>query len=170
MSFVRKILLIALGMQVPLVFGAADGFVGSESEALTVISFTKQNSVRISGLNDINLGTRSSLATSERHTADLCVYSSTGAYAVTATSLNGKFELRSGNGPDAILYRLQWVSGGTRDLLPAISVSGLIGHVSDIDCNGYLNASIRIIVSASSFNNADPGAYSDTLMLLVRPE
>lgn len=170
MPFVLSILLVALMMQVHSVTAATDGLAGSESEATTVITFIKQNSVRISGVDDINLGTRSSLTVSERYTEDVCVYSSTGAYAVTATSVNGAFEMRSDDGPDAILYRVQWVSGGAQDLVPAIALGGLRGDVSDIDCDGTQNASIRIIVSASSFNNADPGVYADTLMLLVRAE
>ncbi|MFK7860423.1 MAG: hypothetical protein AB8B64_16510 [Granulosicoccus sp.] len=166
----RTILIIALAMQMKTAFAATDGLLGSESEATTVISFIKQNSVRISGLDDINLGTRASLTTSEQYTENICVYSSTGAYAVTATSANGAFELRSENGPDTILYRLQWVSGNAQDLVPAVSVGGFIGDVSDIDCAGSQNASIRIIVSKTSFNSADPGIYSDTLVLLVRAE
>lgn len=170
MPLVHTILLLALVIRLPMASAATDGLLGRESEATTLISFVKQNSVRISGINDINLGSRASLTSSERHTEDVCVYTSTGAYAVTATSLNGVFELRSEDGSDAIIYRLQWISGGTKDLLPSVAIRGLPGHVSDIDCNGDLNASIRIIVSASSFNRADPGVYTDTLLLLVRAE
>lgn len=170
MLFVRTILLIVLVMQLPTVAAAVDGLLGTESEATTLITFIKQNSVRISGVSDVDLGARSSLASSERYTERLCVYSSTGAYAVTATSINGAFELRSDDAPSVIIYRLQWVSGGARDLQPAVTIGGLLGNSNNIDCNGGQNASFRIIISASNFNSAEPGVYSDTLMLLVRPE
>ncbi len=170
MPIVRTALLLALLVRMTMVSAATDGLLGSESEATTLISFIKQNSVRISGVSDINLGTRASLTRSEHYTEDVCVYTSTGAYAVTATSLNGTFELRNEDSSDAIVYRLQWVVEGAQDLLPSVALRGLRGDVSDIDCNGNLNASIRIIVSASSFNRADPGVYTDTLMLLVRAE
>lgn len=170
MSFVRTILCVVLVIQIPFVSGASDGLLGSESEASLDIRFSKQNSVRISGVDDINLGTRASLTASERYTESFCVYSSTGAYAVTATSVNGAFELHNEYGSGIILYRLQWISGQTQDLVPAVAVSGLLGNVSDIDCAGSQNAAISIIVSESSFNHADPGVYSDTLMLLVRAE
>lgn len=170
MWFVRLLLCIALAVQMSLAVAATDGLMGAESEASLSISFSKQNSVRISGVDDINLGTRASLTASERFTESFCVYSSTGAYAVTATSINGAFELQDEYGGGAIIYRLQWVSSGTWDLVPAVAVGGLLGDVSNIDCAGSDNASIRIIISESSFNHADPGVYSDTLMLLVRAE
>ena len=150
--------------------GATDGAIGAESEATAEVSFVKQNAVRISGVDDIDLGSRSHLRTSERVVDRLCVYSSTGAYAITATSANGAFELASDDVPGTIPYRLQWISGSVRDLEPGVPVGGLVGHDSDIDCRGRTNASFRVIVTPRDFNAADPGVYGDTLMLVVMPE
>ena len=150
--------------------GATDGAIGAESEASLEVAFVKQNAVRISGVDDVDFGSRAYLTSSERFVDRLCVYSSTGGYAITVTSANGVFELAGDGSPDRIPYRMQWISGGIHELAPGVATGGFLGHSTDIDCRGRTNASFRVIVTAADFNRADPGVYSDTLMLLVRPE
>lgn len=170
MSLQRLILAAALATPIPLCLAASDTVVPTEENASALISFVKQNSVRISGLSDFDFGTHTSLQKSQDHTEKLCVHSSTGAYAVTATSTNGAFALRSPNGSSRIRYRLQWLAGAVTDLLPTISRGGYTSNVSDTDCAGGKNAGIRIVISRSDFNQAEPGVYTDTLILLVRAE
>ena len=155
----------------PAADAATDGALGAESEATSTVSFVKQNAVRISGVDDVDFGTRSHLSNSERFIDRVCVYSSTGGYAIAASSANGAFRLESEDTPDTIPYRLQWIaSGAVNELEHGVPVGGLSGHSSDIDCRGRTNASLRVIVGAGDFNRVDPGAYGDSLLLLVRPE
>lgn len=170
MPFGRRTLAAAVLPLAAAAHGATDGAIGAESEASLDVSFVKQNAVRISGVDDVDFGSRSYLTSSERFVDRLCVYSSTGGYAITATSTNGTFELVGDGAPDRIPYRMQWISDGIHELEPGVAVGNLVGHATDIDCLGRTNASFRVIVTAPDFNRVDPGVYSDTLMLLVRPE
>ena len=147
---------------------ATDGALGAESAATSTLTFVKDDAVQISGVDDIDLGARSHLSSAERVVDKLCVYSSTGSYAITASSANGAFELRSGDAPGTIPYRLQWISGQVHDLEYGVPLGGLRAHV-DLRCRGRTNASFRLIVSPRDFNGAEPGAYSDTLVLVVTP-
>lgn len=170
MALERSTLTAALLALAGAALAEGDGAVGPESQATAVISFTKENAVRISGVGDADFGSRSSLAVSERFTEGLCVYSSTGAYAVTVTSANGAFVLSGEDTLDTIPYAVQWISGLTNDLAYATELGGQIGHATRLDCDGNDNAQYRVIVTPNDFNAVAPGVYRDTLTVQVRPE
>lgn len=144
---------------------ASDGTLGLTSTGTSVVTIIKENAVQISNVNDLDLGTHSSLAANAVAADDVCVFSSTTGYNLTVTSANGVFELQ--DGAEAIPYDLSW---NTAPVTEGGVMSGLTGDNSSLNCGGGTNAAFEVTVAAADFNGAEPGSYTDTLTLLVQPE
>ena len=149
---------------------ATDGTLGSTSTGTAIINISKQNAVKITNLDDLDLGTAGFLSATATASDDVCVYSSTGGYNITITSANGTFQLEDDNTPTNIPYSLNWTAGATTAVTYNTAIVGLVGNQSAVDCGGSTNASFEVSVTAADFNAADPGSYTDTLTLSVIPE
>jgi len=148
---------------------ATDGSLDTTSEGTAVVNIAKQNVVKITNLDDIDLGTAGILATTATGTDDVCVYSSTGGYGLVVTSSNEAFELRANGSTTNIEYSVGWEANIASDITYNILLGGLVGNPVDVDCDGQTNASFTISVEPNDFNAAEPGTYTDTLILLVQP-
>jgi len=121
---------------------ATDGTLGGTSEGTAVINISKQNAVKITNLDDINL---------------------------VMTSANDGFSMAATGTTTTIDYSVEWEANLTSDLTYNSMLPGLIGDSTDVDCNGQTNATFTISIEPNAFNAAEPGSYTDTLTMLVQP-
>lgn len=156
---------VALAGGVSSALAAGDAV--STDKASATISFTIPNLVRVSGLNDMNLGT---FAGDDLQAVDqLCVYRNvSGAYAVTAVGGNDPalFVLGHAEGDAAVPYQVSF--GGMR--LEAGQSTATLGgaSTSSASCHGGSNAEIAVQVSATDIvAAARPGLYADVLTVIV---
>lgn len=154
---------------------ATDGQLSVTSTATTTVSVTKGDAVKISGVDSFSFGTSLS-ALPAQQIDDVCVYSTTGNYYVTASSVNGSdFDMRS-NSNDTIRYKVKW----TNDINSTNGTTLAYNSQSDVftgadttseNCNST-NATARLIlnIDQSSWDAAPAGnTFTDTLQLVVAP-
>lgn len=156
-------------------FSATDGTNGLTSSGQLTVGVTKGNEVRISGLSDVNFGANNALPTSRF--IDVCIYSTTGSYNVTPTSLNGSnstFRTTNVSTTNYINYDIAWNNAATgasgSDLNNSVTSNNFTGaNTTQNDCSGGKNARIFFSIDSTSFSSAPSGAYSDTLTLVIAP-
>jgi hypothetical protein len=154
-------------------FAAQDGLLGANSQGSLNIILSIDPLVQISRLNDIALGTFDGTAKSGAD--DLCVYSNTGGYHITATG-NGSgsaFELIGTSGA-TIPYAVEWAdstgaSAGI-DLIASTALTGQGGNFTTPDCGGADNAGVIVTISSTDLALAPADSYIGVLTLLVAPE
>lgn len=142
------------------------------------VSVTIPALVQITGLNNItlapiNFGSPATGATTA------CIYTNVisplGAYYITASSLNtsaGAFRVT--DGANFITYSAFWntTSAPTQTTTLASNTkttqqSG--GNSTSLTCGGVPNANFNISFSSAQVTGATPGAYTDTVTLVVSP-
>jgi alanine-alpha-ketoisovalerate/valine-pyruvate aminotransferase len=119
----------------------ANGSQGATSSGKVNLNMGKPNVVRITDLDDINLGTASTLKATVSASDDVCVFSSTGGYNITITSANGAFELEDGNTTTKIPYNIDWTAGATSNVVYNTPLNGLIAVSNSVVCSSLTNAS-----------------------------
>lgn len=132
--------------------------------------------VRISGLNDINIGDYfggGSLLQEET----FCVYANTAGsdYTISITGTNqdvaGAFFVADAAVVKTIPYLLQFkadVTAGAGTTVALAALSG-VGNNSSSVCSGVDNAKLTLSATAVDLAAALPDVYNDTLTLLVAP-
>jgi len=138
----------------------------------------KNDAVKISGLEDVEFDSASSMAVPAVKQEDFCVFSSSGNYrltASTAVAAGGLFQMTNGN--DKLDYQIALTAIGIgvpavlAPMTSGIPVTGLPGDsISDTCITAGTNATITVTIQAEDFNAAAPGQYADTLTMLVEPE
>jgi spore coat protein U-like protein len=149
---------------------ATQGVIGATSDGDLSVTIEKGSAVKISKLDDIDFGVSNVMVVDAVQTEDFCVFSSTGTYAVTATSSNGTsgFEMANSGGSDLLAYEVLY---GVLPMTEGVEIGGQLGDQIDEDClSGVNNAAITLRIVAADFNVVAPGTYTDTLNLSVRPE
>ena len=160
---------------------AADGTLGATSQADSIVTIVKDNAVRITGVDDIDFGTQDFMNADAEQGDDVCVYSTTGDYTITASSANGAsgaFTMNTGAG-DTLDYSVDWstttgtpndvsLTSGTKS--PLLAGAGSQDVTTDFNCGGTgVNARFDVTIDDAAFNAAATGSYQDTLTLLVAP-
>lgn len=153
---------------------ATDGDLGSTSTGSLDISVTIPSLVRISHLDDIDLGTFDGSGLSGGD--DVCIYSNNGGYSITATSEGGDFVLIGTDVEDELAYTVRWAnaagasSGSTLTHGTPHTVEG--GTFTTPSCRGGsdLNARVLIDVEDSALEAVSADSYSGTLTLMVEPQ
>ena len=151
------------------------GTTGPTSTGSTDLSAAVPWIARISAVNDISLGTWSGTGALWNWDT-LCVWTTTGAYNITASGdgAGGMFAVT--NGTDNINYLVAWSDtpsfAGLNLLTPGAALPGQNTNASTTDCNGGASptATVLVAVFASDLEAAPAGAYSGTLTLVVAPE
>lgn len=166
----RSFVICALLLSTTHATAATDGFLGTSSEGTSVITIVKQDAVQISDVDDLYLGVMGTLTSNKVVGDDVCVFSSTGAYSLTASSVNGSFALMDSNASTDIPYVLQWVTSTVRTVNYGSALTNITGESRSLNCNGSSNARFQVVIVPDDFNEAEPGSYRDTLTLLVQPE
>lgn len=136
-------------------------------KASATISFTIPNLVRVSGLNDMDLGV---FAGGDLKASDnLCVYRNvSGAYAVTAVGGNNPaaFVLGHTEGSAAVPYQVSFGGVALQAGQASTTISG--ASTSSASCHGGSNAEIAVQVSADDIvAAAKPGLYADVLTVVI---
>ena len=150
---------------------ATQGSLGSVSEGSIDVAITKGAAVKISKLDDVNFGTSNVLVADAIQAEDFCVFSSSGLYDITVSSLNPgsvtTFGMTSSASSDLLPYE---VSIGGTALTSGQALAGQLGDQLNEDCVATVNALMTLRVTANEFNSVAPGVYGDTLNISVRPE
>lgn len=156
---------------------ATDGTVGASSTGNITVQLTKGDSVRISDLDDMFFGSGTTLP--PKQTDDICVYSTTGSYTITASS-NGngsggaQFRMVSATTTQFVRYLVEYrpdtfsQNGDALTHNVASSTYNNADTVSD-NCSGGVNSRLIIEIHPGTFAAATPDIYTDTLTLLVTP-
>lgn len=174
METTNKILLIA-ALTIATAYSASDGKLGETSTGKLNIALEKGDEVKISGLSDVNFG-EVTQAPNDKF-VDVCIYSTSGSYDVTATSANPQgndYRLASKDRKKFIKYDLEWKSGangsGGSDLNNGKSSKKFTNaNTKSQNCGGKKNARLFVEIDSGSFKNASSGAYSDVLTVVVSP-
>jgi hypothetical protein len=178
-----SLIFIAATVIPKIAWGASQGSLGSTSTGTANISITKSVQAQISDISDMTLSNWSVGDGAVTLTSNICVYSSTGSYKVTATGsgLLNAFSISSGL--NFIPYSVTWNSGGAgainntgTTLAPNIqSASFSNASVASATCNGggASNDTARVVVGVlstdmqSAASSATP--YTGTLTMLITP-
>ncbi len=161
---------------------ATQGTLGSTSTGTSVISITKSVQAQISDISDMTLSNWSVGDGAVTLFSNVCIYSSTGSYKVTATGSGGGNAFTIASGGNTIPYSVTWNSGGAGNLAStgtalttgvqsATFNNATLAHAT---CNGGgANDTARVIVGITNndMNSADSSAtaYTGTLTMLVTP-
>ena len=154
-------------------FAATQGTTGATSTGDLDISLTILDEIRISGLQDITLGTFA--GTDLGGASPVCVYrSGTGNYNLTATGdgAGSAFELDDG-GTNTVAYTVTYDDGsGPTGLTSGITLTGQTGGdpASDTCAGTGQNGQVVVNVLATDMAALPAAAYNGTLTLVVAPE
>lgn len=172
-----KKLLIALLLVPTIAWAATQGTAGTSSQVTLNIQFSIPNTVRVTELTDINLGTFDP-ATGGDQTFDeeICVYSRStppgGVYNITFSSANsaavGVFHLNNGQNDLAydILFDDDLTPADGTDMDHAVQLTAQQGSNSPT-CSNATNASFRVTILETDINLVTAGTYQDVLTITV---
>lgn len=151
--------------------------VAAESSAQSTVSIVVPQLVRISQMDDMPLGYWSGKDDLDGE-QDICVWSSSRVYSLTALSTNpvaGDFTLLGPNDVH-ITYSVQWTDADSnqRSLVHGQLVSGLAAAAASSSCSDA-NAQARptklaVHVDSKALQKGVVGRYADTLVLVVAAE
>jgi len=172
----RTVLIGAFAVLAPAAMAADQGAIDATSEGNLEVTLELPELVRISDLQDIDLGTFAGAALDG--TDDVCVWSTTRAYSITATGDGGggAFTLTGNTGGDFLAYTVEWAesagqTSGTA-LTSGTSLDNRTTTATSTDCNGGNdnNATVIVAVAEDDLAAVTADSYSGTLTLLVAPE
>ncbi len=176
-SFARQGLvgLVTLGVLLfsTAAVAATDGTLGLTSTGTTDISIIKGDTAQITGLSDVVLAPWTTGDPAPVGSTAACVYTSTGAYQMTATSSNGAgAAFRLTDGSNFITYAVRWNDGSAGLQLAAngTALTGQVGDAASTTCGGATPATVQVSIGAGAMGAAPTGNYGDTLTVLIAPE
>lgn len=145
--------------------------------AALVSPVASAQSVRVSGLSDVQFGTLTNLINDQIASQTICIYSSAlnGGYRVTATGSGpgGAFTLQSGSAQ--LAYELQWASTANQSsgqpLIPGVPLAGQTGNTWLSNClfGLFMSASLVTVLRAQASSSARAGTYSGSVALMIAP-
>lgn len=158
---------------VAMTFASVAGPLGTGSQSNLGIQVRINGLVRISKLNDINLGTWS--GSGDLTGADnLCVFSTTWGYSMLVTSSNGSgTTLRLSDGTNHIAYQARWRDffGNTVPLQNGQTTGFLWGVAFGTTCPVFgTNTRLSVTVPAANIGIKPAATYSDTLTFVLVPQ
>lgn len=174
------LLVVAALYGMPL-YAASQGTIGLTSQGSAQISVTKATQARISDISDMTLNNWSIGDGNVVLFSNVCIYTSTGNYRVTATGsgIGGLFTIASNS--HLLPYSVLWNAGGPGsldntgiELLPTIQSTGFTtGNSASATCGGSSGNNARVIVgiteTAMNLAASSSTPYTGTLTLLVSP-
>lgn len=158
-----------------LSWAAQQGTAGMTSQGGAGINVSVDQTVRISDLQDLHLGSFTGATSDLIDEDDVCVYSNVddnGSYQITASTATGAFNLSAGM--LAVPFRLFWnnVSGSSAGEQELTYNQPLITNGANTainNCGGSTTAHIRLLVEELFLRNALSGVYFNTIYLLIEP-
>jgi len=175
-QFTGAALVGALAGLAPAAMAADQGAIDATSEGSLEVTLELPELVRISDLDDIDLGTFAGAALDG--TDDVCVWSTTRAYSITATGDGGggSFTLTGNTSGVPLDYAVEWAENAGQTSGTTLStgtvLSGRSTTATSTDCNGGNdnNATVIVAVADDDLAAVPADSYSGTLTLLVAPE
>ncbi|MDF2447485.1 MAG: hypothetical protein K0S46_2721 [Moraxellaceae bacterium] len=162
LAFLAAIALPSPGYPAP---APTDGRIGATSTGSTTITLIIPNRIRVTGINDITLGTYSGASLTGSSPA--CVsQNGPGTYSVTLTSANGRFALASTTQAATVPYAVAWAATSLR--YNTASGAFATDTPSLAACTPVANR-LTVTVPREAMDDAPPGAYADTLTVMVAP-
>lgn len=161
---------------------ATQGTLGATSTGSANISVTKSVQAQISDIQDMTLSNWSVGGGAVTLHSDVCIYSSTGSYKVTATGSGLANAFTIASGLNTIAYSVTWNSGGAGNL--ANTGTTLLSNVQSASLSnasttsatcsgGGANDTARVVVGITSLameaaaSSSTP--YTGTLTMLITP-
>jgi hypothetical protein len=132
--------------------------------------------VQITHLSDLAFGTITNLGSDALLEEDVCVYSDSGRYNVTATGTGSSGAFLLANGGRTIAFEVQWSPSSGRQtgtkLTAKSPLTGLTTGATQAQCTSgpSTSASLIVILRSTALSGALPGTYSGQLTLLIAPE
>jgi hypothetical protein len=164
---------LLLASDVELV-AATQGTQGATSTGSIDLTITIPTRTRISALNDILLGAWSGSGALSGGDANICIWSTTGGYSVTARGSGGGNAFTLTNGAQTVAYTVQWAqtggaSSGTA-LTTGVALTGRTTNATAIDCSTgpASTAGVFVSIPESTLAASRPGSYTGTLTLVIR--
>lgn len=155
---------------------AVQGAPGMTSQGSTQLQITVIGQVRVTDLQDMQLGTFSG-TNSPSSTQPVCIYSNDeqGDYTITLTTTSGDFLLQgpaAGQTTHSVPFQVFWRDDTSSSVETQVQYNTVLqqtgGHTVDDDCVGTgTNASIRIAVQSTDLQSVLAGVYNTTLVLVV---
>ncbi len=162
---------------------ATQGTLGATSTGSANISITKSVQAQISDLSDMTLSSWSIGQGAVQLYSNVCIYSSTGSYKVTATGSGSSNAFTIASGSNTMPYSVVWNSGGVGSLantgtaLTTNVQSSTLTNASTASATcsggGSANDTARVVVNIA---NSDISAaassstpYTGTLTMLITP-
>jgi hypothetical protein len=158
-------------------FTATQGTLGATSTGDFTITVTIPERVQVSYLQDIDFGSYGgSGALTDNY--DLCVYSNTGGYQITATGSGAANAFTITDGSDTIAYTLSWndttTTTGNQSITTGTALTGQTTAAADATCSSgsSMSSNMYVNIAEAALLAATPSAtpYSGTVTLLVEPE
>ncbi len=177
----KKILMLPCVLGVgfaTLSHAATDGGLNSTSTGTSDISITINDSVRITGLDDIGFPAYGGSDTGAINQGDaFCVYRNGGdGYSITASNPGGtEFDLVGAADGDSLQYTLSVSEDDDASDDSAVSYNTATSFVSGsvfTDCSDETdgtNAAFDIRITEQELRDSTSGAYTGTLQLLLSP-
>ncbi len=128
--------------------------------------------VRVSGFSPFNFSTYSGSGALSSD-INLCIYSESGTYVVSARGGSGPFVLHDGS--RTLAYTAYWndsasTSGNVMFPTANSSLSNRgNADTTDPDCDGGKNANLQLIISEQALRSARAGSYSGSIVIVVEP-
>ena len=135
----------------------------------------QSNKVRITDFNDLAFGQLAGV--SDAYMADdLCAYSSTSGYFVTATGSGGGGAFTLSSASSTLPYEVMWAASPGQTTGTALT-AGVISpafatSATQQTCNSGppTSASLIVVIRASSVSAVQAGSYSGTLSIMIAPQ
>lgn len=170
------VLCAGIALSAAPVLAATQGTIGATSTGSLTIDAFIANLAQISSLDDIDLGNYDGTSAMSGND-QVCVFSNTGGYEVTATGDGAGNAFELSNGTDALDYGVEWAdsagagSGTAMTSGAALQFAAPSGPITTPDCNGgtSLNARVFVDVLATDLAVAPAGTYTGVLTLTVAP-
>jgi len=182
-GLIKKATAIALsaamlaGTAIAPAFAATNGAVGASSTGTSTVTAFVGSLVRVTAIDDLALGTWT--GTGSLSTADnVCIWTTTGGYNVTATGDGGAgtdFELSNG-AAGSLAYSVKWDDAPSSATLTTMTtgtaLTGQVSGANTTDCNAgaNLSATVSVEIAEGALTAADSGSYSGVLTLVIAPE
>lgn len=152
---------------------AADGSLGSTSNADSLITINVVDAVKISSLDAITFADYGGADTGATSASDnFCVYvNGGGTYTLTASTSSDSYTLTGAGTADTISYTVAFNgtnSASTTSVAVNVASAEFTGSES-LDCGAADNANVNIMISNAELLTALTDTYTQTLTVTVTP-
>jgi hypothetical protein len=153
---------------------ATDGNLGATSSGTAGVSVVVPQMVRITGLADLAINPYAGPTSAA--SGNVCVYSNTGNYQITATTVETAFSMiGQTDATQSITYAVEWAATSGAGTGTALTYNTALGAQSSGGANlacanvGGTNSTLIVRVTDTDIGVATAQTYAGTLNLVVAP-